>query len=162
MPGCELRGFSNLLLAVTSTGSDQEDRLRKSGQLECNSSSYCLSHCLAHSLTHSHSHTHTHTHTHTHSHTHTHLYTHTPIHTHTHTQTDTHTSTHTHTHTHSHTDRQTHTHTHTHTHTLPSLSPKHNSSTVIHATSKALPAHFLFTEHSRHSHLCSSAYSTRL
>ena len=177
-----MRGFSNLLLAVTSTGSDQEDRLRKSGQLECNSSSYCLSHCLAHSLTH--------THTHTHSHTHTHLYTHTPIHTHTHTQTDTHTSTHTHTHTHSHTDRQTHTHTHTHTHTLPSLSPKHNSSTVIHATSKALPAHFLFTEHSRHSHgakalsvhvaiqsrldghtlnqqqaplfLCSSAYSTRL
>ena len=97
-----MRGFSNLLLAVTSTGSDQEDRLRKSGQLECNSSSYCLSHCLAHSLTH--------THTHTHSHTHTHLYTHTPIHTHTHTQTDTHTSTHTHTHTHSHTDRQTHTH----------------------------------------------------
>ena len=210
MPGCELRGFSNLLLAVTSTGSDQEDRLRKSGQLECNSSSYCLSHCLAHSLTHTHTHTHIHTHTHTHTSTHTHLYTHTlthrqthtPLahsHTHTHTHTlythtlthrQTHTPLHTHIHTHTHTQTDRHTHTHTHTHTLPSLSPKHNSSTVIHATSKALPAHFLFTEHSRHSHgakalsvhvaiqsrldghtlnqqqaplfLCSSAYSTRL
>ena len=173
-----MRGFSNLLLAVTSTGSDQEDRLRKSGQLECNSSSYCLSHCLAHSLTHSLTHTHIHTHTHTHTSTHTHLYTHTL----THRQTHTPLHTHIHTHTHTQTDR--------HTHTLPSLSPKHNSSTVIHATSKALPAHFLFTEHSRHSHgakalsvhvaiqsrldghtlnqqqaplfLCSSAYSTRL
>ena len=102
MPGCELRGFSNLLLAVTSTGSDQEDRLRKSGQLECNSSSYCLSHCLAHSLTHSLTHTHTHTHTHTYTLTHTH----TPLHTHTYT------------HTHSHTDRHTHLYTHTYTHTL--------------------------------------------
>ena len=80
------------------------------------------------SLTHSHTHTHIHTHTHTHTSTHTHLYTHT------HTQTDTHPlHTHIHTHTHTQTDR--------HTHTLPSLSPKHNSSTVIHATSKALPAH---------------------
>ena len=60
-----MRGFSNLLLAVTSTGTDQEDRLRKSGQLECNSTSYCLSHCLAHSLTHRHTHTHRQTHTHT-------------------------------------------------------------------------------------------------
>ena len=130
------------------------------------------------SLTHSHTHTHIHTHTHTHTSTHTHLYTHTL----THRQTHTPLHTHIHTHTHTQTDR--------HTHTLPSLSPKHNSSTVIHATSKALPAHFLFTEHSRHSHgakalsvhvaiqsrldghtlnqqqaplfLCSSAYSTRL
>ena len=123
MPGCELRGFSNLLLAVTSTGSDQEDRLRKSGQLECNSSSYCLSHCLAHSLTHSLTHTHTHTHTHIHTHTHTHTSTHTHLYTHTLTHRQTHTPLHTHIHTHTHTQTDRHTHTHTHTHTLfpPSL-----------------------------------------